>query len=177
MKLLCGLHLSDLKIITMKQYFIYLAALVILASTNTAFSQSNYQTTGEESFKIESVVTFSYYEDPYGEENHIKEPVINFILKITNTGDHPVPDLCVTNRSEFLNFYVNDSIQNPISMYNGIEVNGEHLLYKNESDSYTWWVFTKDSYGDIFTVKWQYMGVFSENLKVDVKRKTVYQTD
>jgi hypothetical protein len=55
-------------------------------------------------------------------------------------------------------------------MYNGIEATGDHMLKKGQSDSYTWWIFTKDAYAEVFKVKWDYCGKYSEEIEIDLKK-------
>jgi hypothetical protein len=120
---------------------------------------------------VDSHVEFYIYNGPYGEKENVKEPAIKLILTVKNLGNNPIPDLDVTNRSKYVNLYINDTLDNPVSLYNGSEVTGEHLIKKNGSDNYIWWFFEKDAYGDVFTFQWQYMGKFSKKIKINVKKK------
>ncbi|EMK16719.1 hypothetical protein LEP1GSC132_3375 [Leptospira kirschneri str. 200803703] len=43
-------------------------------------------------------------------------------MKISNQSRNPIPDLGVVNRSKFVNFYLNGKVDNPMQLYNGLEV-------------------------------------------------------
>jgi len=119
-------------------------------------------------------VEFYTFNGPYGDQGHIKKPAVKLILMIKNKGTKPLPDLCVTNRSAYVNMHINDSIQNPVSFYNGTEATGAHLLQKGGTDTYEWWFFEDENpYGNVFTVQWSYMGLFSEKLKVTMSKRNV----
>jgi hypothetical protein len=149
-----------------------LLLMYFLASSIFGFSQQKQFILSKDSVIVSNHVEFYIYNGPYGDKNNIKEPAIKFILTVTNKGNKPIPDIDVSNRSEYVNLYINDSLSNPVSMYNGSEVIGDHLIKKNGSDTYIWWIFEKDAYSNIFTVQWKYMELFSEKIKVDVKKKT-----
>jgi len=142
--------------------FLFYAVLIMSQNKTAVFNT--------DSVTITSKVEFFTYNGPYGTEDNISKPAINFIVTVKNNGSKPIPDLAVTNRSEYLNFYVNGKIENPMSMYNGAQISGDHMLEKGQSDSYTWWVFTEDAYADVFTVQWEYCGKLSEVRKVEVRK-------
>ncbi|NVO03339.1 MAG: hypothetical protein HXX09_11630 [Bacteroidetes bacterium] len=154
----------------MKKIFI---VLFITYSSITVYAQNTKNKVSKDSVIVDSKVEFFIYDGPYGEKENIKVPAIKFILTVKNKGTNPIPDLGVTNRSEYVNLFINDSLNNPVSMYNGTEAIGTHLIKKNGSDTYTWWVFENEGYGKIFTVKWQYMNLFSKKIKVNVTKKTI----
>jgi len=142
-------------------------------SFTNCYSQEKQTKVSADSVSAENKVEFYMYDGPYGQKENIKEPAIRFILTVKNKGVKPIPDLGVTSRSEYVNLIINDSIDNPVSMYNGTEAIGEHLIKKNGSDSYTWWIFEKDAYAKVFTVQWQYMNLYTKKIKVDVTKKSV----
>lgn len=160
----------NLNLISMKKIFI---VLFITYSSITVYAQNTKNKVSKDSVIVDSKVEFFIYDGPYGEKENIKVPAIKFILTVKNKGTNPIPDLGVTNRSEYVNLFINDSLNNPVSMYNGTEAIGTHLIKKNGSDTYTWWVFENEGYGKIFTVKWQYMNLFSKKIKVNVTKKTI----
>jgi hypothetical protein len=154
----------------MKKIFIF---LFITYSSITSYSQNTKNIVSKDSVIIDSKVEFFIYDGPYGEKENIKVPAIKFILTLKNKGINPIPDLGVTNRSKYVNLFINDSLNNHVSMYNGTEAIGDHQIKKDESDTYTWWVFENEGYGKIFTVKWQYMNLFSKKMKVNVVKKSI----
>ncbi|MDY0143922.1 MAG: hypothetical protein RBR97_18730 [Bacteroidales bacterium] len=88
-------------------------------------------------------------------------------------GTKPIPDLGVSNRSQYLNLYINDSLNNPVSLYNGADLPGHHLLLKGTSDTYTWWLFEDTAYSNVFTVQWEYLDLFSEKYKIIKSKKRI----
>jgi len=147
--------------------------LIISNIFNPILSQNKAKNMINDSILVENNVEFFIYDGPYGTKENIKQPAIKFILSVTNLGTKPIPDLSVSNRSEFVNFIVNDTVQNPVSMYNGSETLDKHILKKNETDNYIWWIFENETYGKIFTVKWQYLNLYTKTIKVDVKNKKI----
>ncbi len=137
-------------------------------------AQTDKQNFNTDSVEVSSKVEFFTFNGPYGTENNISKPAIKFIVTVKNNGTQPIPDLAVSNRSLYLNFYVDGAKRNPVSMYNGIEATGNHMLSNGQSDSYTWWVFTEGAYADVFTVKLDYCGKFSDDKKVDTKNQSLY---
>jgi hypothetical protein len=162
--------MQPLKIKKMKS----LLLLIFMAyAASLAYSQNDQKTADPDSVLVKSRVEFYMFDGPYGDKERLKEPAIKFILTVKNKGTKPIPDLQVSNRSEYVNFIIDGNNNNPVSMYNGMEAMGRHLLAKNASDEYIWWIFEKDAYGKVFTVQWQYMNLFSKKLKVNMATKSV----
>ncbi|MFH2142598.1 MAG: hypothetical protein ABIJ97_09265 [Bacteroidota bacterium] len=149
--------------------------LIILATffSITIYAQNAQNKPSTDSITVESRIEFFIYDGPYGEMENLKKPAIKFILTVKNKGTKPIPDIGVANRSLYVNLIINDSVQNPVSLYNGIEIVGDHLLNKNESDTYTWWIFEEDAYNEVFTMQWQYMDMFTKKTKINVVKKTI----
>jgi hypothetical protein len=148
--------------------------LLVTSCTLSVYSQ-NKTTYSTDTVEVKSSVEFFIYDGPYGEKENIKEPAIKFILSIKNLGTKAIPDIDVSNRSQYVNLFINDTLNNPLSLYNGVEMLGDHLLNKGDSDEYVWWIFESYAYSDIFTVQWQYMNLYSEKFKVNMTRKTIEQ--
>lgn len=133
----------------------------------------------QEDFTISSSVEFDIKPD-YRKSNTTEDTdVIVFTISVKNNGDELIPDLGATKRSDHLNFLVNDSIQNPLCLYNGTEQINDHMLRKGQEDTYEWWIYADDteSYGNKFTVQWQYMDRFSEKYYISLKDKQVLLID
>ena len=124
-------------------------------------------------FTIKSEVTFDIKPDYRKSNTTENASVIVFKISVTNNGDTPIPDLGATQRSEHLNFILNDSIQNPLSLYNGAEIIGDHLILKGKTATYEWWVYIDGGYGDIFTVQWEYMKELSSKHKINCKTEKI----
>jgi hypothetical protein len=152
----------------MKKFLLTISISIITISG--IFAQNKKEDTD---FTIKSEVTFDIKPD-YRKSNTTKNAgVIIFKISVTNNGDTPIPDLGATQRSDHLNFILNDSIQNPLSLYNGIEIIGDHLILKGKTATYEWWVYTDDGYGDVFTIQWEYMKVLSSKHKVNCKTQEI----
>lgn len=141
-------------------FFIMTCVSISLYSQKSSFKFST------DSVHISSKVEFFIFDGPYGELENLKKPAIRFIVTVKNLGTKPIPDLGVSNRSQFLNLYINDSLRNPVSLYNGAQLPGHHLLLKGASDTYTWWLFEDTAYSNVFTVQWKYLDLFSEKYKI-----------
>lgn len=148
--------------------------LTMACSAVNASSQNAPNTSRLDSVFVDNRVEFFTYDGPYGDQENVKLPAIKFILTVHNKGTKPIPDLGVSNRSKHVNLYINDSLNNPVSLYNGLEAMGEHLINPKEVDTYTWWFpYEKDeAYGNVFTVHWQYMELFSKKIRVNMTQKT-----
>ena len=148
--------------------------LLIACSTINVSAQKAIKSVSPDSVSIESRVEFFTYNGPWGDKENVKAPAVRFVLTIRNNGKTPIPDLGATNRSEYLNLIINGKIQNPVSMYNGTELSGDHLIKPKGTDTYTWWFFTnEEAYGNVFNVQWQYVNLLSTTYEVNMTRRTV----
>lgn len=118
-----------------------------------------------------------YFTDYADEELAID--IVHFKLTVTNYCTEPIPDLGVTNRSQYVQFYVNDEEDNPLSLYNGVsQINTDNSIKPEQSQSFECsWTLTSDSgiwmRGEEFTVHWKYMEYESYKVKVNLKERTV----
>ncbi len=125
---------------------------------------------------LENIIQFYKYND----KNYSNLDAINFILKVTNRSKSPIPDMGVTNRSKYINFYINGQIDNPLSLYNGTEsVYGEKTIAIDSTQTFDsgGWILSTDSgiltkYGNEFTIQWEYMKIKSKIINVNVDKKT-----
>lgn len=124
-------------------------------------------------FDVKSEVEFFKYTAFEDDPVYTDIPAVKLVLTVINTGAESIPDLCVSNRSELVNLYINDTLNNPLSLYNGIEGSGEHLLQKGEFDVYEFWFFEKDTWAGVFTVQWEYMNVWSDKYLVNIPAHTI----
>lgn len=116
---------------------------------------------------------------PYLEYGQTKDvPSVVFTVRVTNNTKSAIPDIDVTNRSKYLNFFVNGENSNPVSMYNGVESTQEdHLIHPGESDTYQWiWLFKEEwklegSYGSKPVVYWTYKDIQSNSIQIDLTEK------
>lgn len=154
----------------MKKIFFF---FLITYFSISAYSQNTSLKFSSDSVRISSKVEFFIFDGPYGNQKNFKKPAIRFIVTVKNLGTKPIPDLGVSNRSQYLNLYINDSLKNPLSLYNGLEATGHHLLLKETSDTYTWWLFEDMAYSNIFTVQWKYLDLFSEKYKINKNKKKI----
>ena len=126
--------------------------------------------------EVVNEVEFSRYMD-YTMADSVNS--IEFHVQVANNSAEKIPDLGVSSRSYNLNFYINGEISNPVSLYNGMEtINGERIIHPTKSaEYYVSWVLTPDSgiitsYGNEFTVQWEYCGFKSKVLTVNIKNQT-----
>ena len=137
-----------------------------------------FQLWSQGEIQLKNVVTFAPYVE-YGTQDTL--PSIEFKIVVVNHTKNDIPDLGVTNRSKYLNFYINGEKNNPVSLYNGAElVDGKKVISPGKSAEYVIsWVLSFDSgvekYGDPFTVMWEYKGQFSNVLRVYVEDRKVVE--
>jgi hypothetical protein len=130
---------------------------------------------------VENIVKFYKYND----KTYSNVDAIDFILKVTNHTKKPIPDLGVTNRSEYVTFYINGQIDNPLSLFNGFEsTDGVKTIAIDSTQTFDsgGWLLTTDSglfmkYGNEFTVQWEYIKIKSKIIKVNIKNKTIETID
>ena len=151
---------------------IFSAVLLTLSSTH--FKPSVVDSVSKGTVLVENIVSFNSYSEEHD--------VITFMLKVTNLGNKKIPDLSVSNRSKYVQFYVNGQLNRAMemSLNNGLEaLNGRKTLSRNQSDTFSGgWGLKPDSgllvqYGNEFIVQWRYRGIFSKKIKVNIKDKLV----
>ena len=149
----------------------FLIAFILIAVCSSVWSQ--------ESFQVLSSVHFGKYENTDGSTTD----KITFRLTVVNDGKTKIPDLGATNRSKFVNFYINGEQSNPVSLYNGLELaDSDKTIKPGDTAIYEYpWIMTKDAgvveaYGNQPTIQWEYNGVRSEVIQVNLKNKTVLST-
>lgn len=126
---------------------------------------------------VENIVKFAKHND----KTYSNVDAIDFILKVTNQTKNPIPDLGATNRSKYVNLYINGQIDNPLGLYNGLELtDGVKTIATDSTQTFDsgGWTLTADSgllkkYGNEFTIQWEYMGIKSNIIQVNIKNKTI----
>lgn len=58
-----------------------------------------------------------------------------------------------------------------------MEIPGEHLLQNGELDVYEFWFFERDAYADQFSVQWEYKGVRSQKLWINIGLRSIKIVD
>ena len=144
--------------------------VLFIISMNVSYSQIQ-----KEKILVENFVEFYKYQ----QENNPPMDAIKFLLKVTNKSNKSIPDLGVTNRSKHVNFYINGKLNNPVSLYNGLEAtNTNKTIHADSSQVYELsWVLTTDNglssyYGNEFTIQWEYMLIKSPIIKINLLNKT-----
>lgn len=164
----------------MKKVLVGLACLTgLLAFQSAKFAEAkSYQT---EKIIVKNEITFEPYEEYQTKLTH---PSIEFKVIVQNNTLKSIPDLGVSNRSEHLGFYINDTLNNPVTLYNGIEnMNAPRVIRPGKSDEYSLrWALSPDAgivkfYGNEILIQWKYMGVFSEKRLINVEKQTVQLVD
>lgn len=152
---------------------IFFVTIILFASVST-FAQGELKEWDTGDIEVSCEVEFFTYEGPYGTEDHISEPAIKYTLTVVNNSNMPIPNLGATERSTYVDFIVDGEVNNPLSLYNGIELIGDHRIQAGDSDTYTWWLFQKDAYGNIHTVQWKYIDKYTEVVEVNARIKTTF---
>ncbi len=108
-------------------------------------------------------------------QNEAPSEALTFSLKVFNHTNSPIPDLSAKNVRQNARFIVNDKATSCPADFGGLEAQRKGYLKPGESDTYGWATvgLGTNTYGEIFTVRWEYLGVSSDTLRVDMKRKTV----
>lgn len=153
--------------------------LINLQYSKAEFEKVFFEKLPENEVIINNEVTF----DTYTNQDSTTSPLINFTVEVINNGKNPLPALSPSNNSHYINdkslltLYINGK-QGGLSIYNGRSFEYEMLLPNSGASDQESWILTEDSgirrYGDIITIQWEYLGVFSKKVKVDlVNRKIV----
>lgn len=124
------------------------------------------------SITVQNEVRF-YVDQTAGEAPY---DAITFSLLIMNKTPKPIPDLRMENILRHAKFIVSGMETAPAFAGGLEELREKEMLSQDESDTFGWSTSLESvqkQYGDNFTIQWQYMGVRSEILRVDLKRRTV----
>lgn len=132
----------------------------------------------KDSILIENKVEFYSYSD----ERTAPTDAVKFIVKITNLGNQPIPNLMrVSNRSEHLKLYYNSTNSNDKGIGNGMEGDDwSWIIKKNESDTFeSGYVLVENSgifsFSNPISVRWNYMGIDSPVVVVDVLNRKIIE--
>jgi hypothetical protein len=101
---------------------------------------------------------------------------IHFTFSVTNLGNNAVVGLASYNRDVHSKVFIDRKLFGPLVPYGDGPAQGKEMLSKGESDSIDWWhsLHPRYPYRDkTFTIQWEYLGVKSEILKVDVPNRTI----
>ena len=135
----------------------------------------SYGSIAQDSVEVKNKVIFGTYEG-YGEQ---PQEEVRFRLTVVNNTDHGIPDLGPLYRYKYVHFYINGEIDDPLSLFNGIDVvKEEYLISAGEKGIFEHaWVLSADSgivqkYGNEFTVQWEYNGIRSAVMLVNLKSRT-----
>jgi len=149
-------------------------AIIVIYSSLSVFAQGELKEWDTKDVEVSCNVEFFTYEGPYGTEDKISEPAIRYTLTVVNNGNTLIPNLGAMERGNYVNFIVDGEVNNPISLYNGLEVKGDYRIHPGDSDTYVWWIFQKDAYGNIHTAQWQYIDKYTEVVEVNARTKTTH---
>ena len=116
--------------------------------------------------------------DVGNDDNGKPEKLVMFTLVVTNLSDTiPVPVLSNENIYKYASFFVNNKeVTNPATM-GGLEAMRENdVLLKDEGDYFSWGTsvdYLKNEYGNIFTVQWKYLDIYSSISTVNLEDETI----
>lgn len=123
--------------------------------------------------KVENLVVFGT-DEMAGEK---PKPMLTFGFAIVNQGDVPVPDLRGDHVDEHARWFINGK-EEPLSPPGGLDwAHFPDGVPPGERDAFGWELIlengTKSGYGETFTVQWEYLGVRSTVVRVDMKARSV----
>ncbi len=136
--------------------------------------ETNCQTPLEkDSVKLENIVEF---------KNNNNIPSIRFTLRITNLSNRYIPALNASNNGVTFNketgedsitmFYFNNESRG-MGIYNGIAIERTTLNNGGVSEISEEFSLINKWMGDIVEIHWKYMGILSEKVKVDLKKRMI----
>ena len=128
----------------------------------------------KESFFVDNFIEFYQYQE-------VDKPTVyatKFILKVTNMGNEPIPDLRrVHNLSKHVIFYINGKPYDPMSFNIQSWIDGSNpseTIGLNSYDRYELDLGSNNkliaSYGNEFTVQWEYMHIKSSVIKINLSQ-------
>ena len=122
--------------------------------------------------KVENKVNFDMGNDDLGKQHNL----VIFTLVVTNLSDTlAVPALSNDNIYKHAKFIVNNKeVTNPTTMGGLEEIKKEGIIIKNEKNTFSWSTtvdYLKNEYGNIFTVQWKYLDVYSGVLEVNLDKQ------
>lgn len=145
---------------------------------DTEFKKVVSKTRASQNIKIENNVSFSSYTD----DNLKAEPKIDFSVTVINHSSQSIPALSPSNNGYYhlekplLSLFINGK-SNGLSIYNGIGYLNEVIPKNGGSSTKQSWILIEDSgiytFGEIITIQWEYMGVKSDIVTVDLKNKKI----
>lgn len=132
----------------------------------------------KDSVLIENIVEFYSYSD----DNTPPTDAIRVKIRVTNLGSQPIPNLMrVSNRSKYLQLYYNNINSNDLNIVNGLEGNDwPWTLSKGGNDTFeSGYVLVANSgiftYGNVVSVRWNYLGFDSPIVVVDIIKRRIIE--
>ena len=115
-----------------------------------------------------------FYKDKYDYEKKYDD-FVKLILKVTNKGHQPIPNLGVFNRCQYVRAFINDSSQFEMTLCNGMDaIEGDRTIPHDSSQTVEIsWRLSDHFHGKTFTIQWEYAGIKTRKRKVDLVNKTV----
>jgi hypothetical protein len=163
----------------MKPAAIYVLILTSFFTINSYSQQARWVTKKYKIVKDSVLVDhkavfckFKYYDQKE------EEDAVRLTLTIKNNTNHIIPDIATARFSQpgGLNIYINGNNAMQMTLSNGVH-GADHYLLKGDLD--TWPMELQIAgphaidYGNIFTFQWEYMGIKSPIMQVDVKSRII----
>jgi len=100
---------------------------------------------------------------------------VKLILRVTNRGNAPIPDIYdVNNRCNYIKGYINGEGEYfMMSLCNGVfSLDGNKTICRDSSQTFEIpWALSERHAGNEFTIQWEYMGIKTKKIKVDLVNK------
>lgn len=112
----------------------------------------------------------------YEGEQYKMQDAVFFKLKITNKGNKPIPEI-QTARKNGLRIWVNGNSEVMMMTLANFASGHDQIILKDSSD--TWEMDFEITgpqpadFGNPFTFQWTYMGISSDILEADIKKRTI----
>lgn len=131
-----------------------------------------------DSVQIEHTARFGKHK--YEGDQYKTQDAVFFKLKVTNKGKTPIPDI-QTARKNGIGIVVNGNGEIMFMTLANFASGEDHTLAKDSSD--TWEMDFEITgpqpvgFGNPFTFQWNYIGISSEILEADIKKRTIKKVE
>lgn len=174
---------SSLKIDHMRYIFLFILNISISITYCAGQNQSDLFSKKAHIIHNDSIVVrnkANFFRFKYTGSQYKEQDAIKFKLEVTNKGTLGIPDIQTARWQSEIHIYINGYDAMEMSLAN-FTYGGEELLVKNAEDS---WDFDLQitgpdaiDFGPIFTWQWEYMGIKSAIVQIDITKRTITEVD
>jgi hypothetical protein len=142
------------------------------------FGERHHYIINEDSIEVKNNVRFGRYKYP-GDQYKEQDAVI-ITLEVTNRGNKLIPDIQTARWRGKIRIIIDGQDAMWMSLAN-MSFGGDQSLPKDSTESWPWELQIAGpnaiDYGDVFTWQWEYMGIKSPIVQVDVKNRKFDEVD